>query len=179
MSIEKSEALALLDDATRLFEEAKSLEEMIVVRSKAEGVRTYARGMRLGLDIQNRAAALRLRAARKAGELLASLRMRGGDRRSKGRRAPLKLADLGISRDQSKRWQRLAMLPEESFVKYIRIANRLGHEITAAGFLKMAEADRQRNRRRADPPSKEKHAHIHSAVAAHERCLSSWRTTAS
>ena len=65
-----------------------------------------------------RAAKLILRAERKAGEFLAGLKLRGGDRKSKGHRASLKLADMDISSDQSKRWQKEASVPEKDFQRY-------------------------------------------------------------
>jgi hypothetical protein len=88
--------LAALDQASRLLAEAQSLDEVRSIRDKAEAFRTYAKAAQLGLDMQNRAAELKLRAERKAGSFLASLRLRGGDRRSKGHRVTLKLEELGI-----------------------------------------------------------------------------------
>jgi hypothetical protein len=50
------------------------------------------------------------RAERRAGELLAeSGPEHGGDRRSKSQPDTLKLSDLGLSRSQSSRWQRIAV----------------------------------------------------------------------
>jgi hypothetical protein len=88
--------------------------------------------------VQNRAAELKLRAERKAGQILADLKLRGGDRRSKRHGALLKLDDLGISRDQSKRWQRLASVPESDFCGYLTVTRNNGGEVTSAGLLKLS-----------------------------------------
>src|SRR4051812_14843110 len=112
------QGLAVLDQVSQLLEEAKSLEEIKEIRDKAEAARSYARAAKLGLELQNRAAELRLRAERKAGQFLRSMKLRGGDRRSKLHRPTLKLDALGISRQQSMRWQRVASISEEDFCSY-------------------------------------------------------------
>src|SRR3954471_22700278 len=106
--IATSRELAMIDQASRMLDEAKSLEEIKTIRDKAEAVRNYVKAAKLGLELQNCAAEVKLRAERKAGGLLRSLKLRGGDRKSKRHAASLKLADLCISRDQSKRWQHIA-----------------------------------------------------------------------
>jgi len=101
-------------------------------------VRAYARNARLGIQVQNRAAELKLRAERKAGELLASLKLRGGDRKSNVHRDRLKLHDLGITQNQSKRWQREASVPDEDFEEYVEQANHIGTEISSASLMRIA-----------------------------------------
>jgi hypothetical protein len=137
MFISESRELAVLDQASQILEEARSLEDVKVIRDKAEAARTFIRAARLGLDLQNRAAELKLRAERKAGQFLASLKLRGG-RRSKGHAVTLKLEDLGISRQQSKRWQAVASVSERRFLDYLQEANQQGREVTSAGLLRLA-----------------------------------------
>src|SRR4029079_886204 len=103
--------LTLLDEARQALEDVSSFDQIKDIRSKAEAVRKYAQSASLGLDIQNKAAEVKLRAERRAGKLLAQLLLRGGDRRSKSRHNRLKLDDLGISRNQSTRWQIQAKVP--------------------------------------------------------------------
>ena len=64
-----------------------------------------------------RAAEIRVRAERRAGELLRDMKKRdGGDamraRFQKGTELPPKLSELGITKKQSSRWQKLAKLSE-------------------------------------------------------------------
>jgi hypothetical protein len=137
MSFTGTQELAVLDHASRILAEAKSLDEIKTIRDRAEAARTYVKAARLGLELQNRAAEVKLRAERKAGKLLASLGLRGGDRRSKRRHAALKLEELGISRDQSRRWQRVAAVPENEFKQFLESANLLGQEVTSAALLRI------------------------------------------
>ena len=133
-----SRDLTVLDQAARILAEAKSLDEIKSIRDKAEAARAYVKAAKLGLELQNRAAEVKLRAERKAGGLLRTLKLRGGDRKSKGQAAALKLRDLDISRDQSKRWQRIASVPEAEFSNYLRDMTDHGREITSAGVLRIA-----------------------------------------
>ena len=56
------DALARLDGATRALAEAKTLEEVTQIRDIAEAARTYARAAKLGLEAQNHATEIKLRA---------------------------------------------------------------------------------------------------------------------
>ncbi len=130
--------LAVLDQASRILAEAKSLDDIKTIRDKAEAARTYARAAQLGLSIQNRAAEVKLRAERKAGQYLSSLKLRGGDRRSNGHRVSLKLADLGITQQQSKRWQSVGSISYQDFSDYLQAANTEEREVTSAGLIRAA-----------------------------------------
>jgi hypothetical protein len=135
-----SRDLAVLDEASRLLAQAKSLDEVKDIRDKAEAARSYIRAAKLGLVLQNRAAEVKLRAERKAGGLLRSLKLRGGDRRSKLPEATLKssLDELGISKKQSMLWQRVSSISDRDFDAYLCSATRLGREITSTGLIRQA-----------------------------------------
>ncbi len=135
----KVQELALLDQAGQALAEAQSFEEIKIIRDKAEAVRNYARSASLGLDVQNRAAEVKLRAERQAGKLLAQLALRGGDRRSKSHHDRMKLDDLGITANQSKRWQTQARVPESVFREHIRQTCGAGKELTSAGVMRLAK----------------------------------------
>jgi len=134
--------LALLDRAAQMLAQATTAEDLKEVRDVAESARIYAKAAKLGLDLHNRAAELKLRAERKTGSYLAQLHLSGGDRRSKRHGASLKLETLGITKDQSKRWQLAATVPEAEFERYVQSANKLGKELTAAGLLRIARSRR-------------------------------------
>ena len=59
-----------------------------------------------------------MRAERRCGEILAEMEMHGGDRKSKLHDATLNLADIGIERTQSHRWQAIASIPEPDFEQH-------------------------------------------------------------
>jgi hypothetical protein len=131
--------LVLLDQAGQALAEARSLDEIKTIRDKAEAVRKYAQSASLGLDVQNRAAEVKLRAERQAGKLLSQLMLRGGDRRSKGHHDRLKLVDLGLTSNQSKRWQLQARVPENLFREHVRQTCHQGKELTSAGLMRLAK----------------------------------------
>ena len=83
------DALAKLSAATYALAEAKTLEDVKQIMDIAEAARTYARAAKLGLEAANHAAEVKLRAERKAGELLQQL-----ERAPEGR--PQKLNQPGI-----------------------------------------------------------------------------------
>jgi hypothetical protein len=58
-----------------------------------------------------RVRSIRLRAERKAGQLLAKTIKRGGDQKSNSRAASSILKDNGISHNQSAQWQKLGAMP--------------------------------------------------------------------
>jgi hypothetical protein len=138
MGESQARELALLDQAGQALAEAQSFDQIKVIRDKAEAVRKYAQSASLGLEIQNRAAEVKLRAERQAGKLLAQMTLRGGDRRSKHHRERLKLDDLGISRNQSTRWQMEAQVPENAFREHIRETCDTGKELTSARLMRFA-----------------------------------------
>jgi hypothetical protein len=130
--------LAVLQNLAVQLAEVKEndIESLVTIRNKAELVRNYAERVRAGLTVQNQAAELRLRAERSAGKILASMKLRGGDRKSNGHRGRLILADIGISQHQSKRWQRAAAVPEPHFVHFLEKTMESGAELTTAALLR-------------------------------------------
>jgi hypothetical protein len=77
-----SRELSLLNHAHQAIAQVQGLDEIKNIRDKAEAVRKYAQSVGMGLELQNYAAEVKLRAERKAGELLAQMQLHGGDRKS-------------------------------------------------------------------------------------------------
>ncbi|MCA9234317.1 MAG: hypothetical protein KDA44_02545 [Planctomycetales bacterium] len=161
---ESPQGLALLDRANRLLEQARSLEDLKSVRDAAEAARTFAKAAQLGLELQNRAAELKLRAERKAGAFLSGLGLHGGDRRSKTRNVSLNLDDLGIKKHQSRRWQMAASVPDADFERFLQSKNQVGEEITGASLLHLAKT--LRRHRPAQPTSLKSRAPKRLSAAA-------------
>ena len=128
--------LAILKEAMQALSEAETFDDVKKIHDHAEALRIYARSAALGLEVQNRAAELRLRAERKAGEQLRDSGLKGGDRRSKSHDATLKLADLGVTKQQAHRWRRVAHVSAPDFEQYFRQCGNRQKEITGAGLLR-------------------------------------------
>ncbi len=133
-----SHEITILDDCRRAIAEADNLDQLSDLRSRAEAIRVWAKSANESLEVQNRAAELRLLAERKAGKMLSQMGLKGGDRKSNGHDDRLKLSDLGITHNQSKRWQRAATISDQQFTDYVKRSSKLGQEITGAGLLRLA-----------------------------------------
>ena len=143
-------ALIRYDAARKAIASAYRVDEAKKIRDKAEAVRTYAK-LAGDLEMQNMAAEIRIRAERRAGQLLSDMEKNPGTRgegrprkdgtkirRSVGPTAyPPTLDEIGISKDQSSKWQRLALLVDETtFEKALVQARERNGELTNAALLR-------------------------------------------
>ena len=121
--------LVLYEAAKRAIAEYKTVDEVKDFRDKALAVEMYARQAK-DYTLEHDASVARVRAEKKAGELLAEMEkakgMAGGaERDTSGRMVrPLDgqaktLADMGITKDQSSKWQQLAKVSEKEFEEAI------------------------------------------------------------
>jgi hypothetical protein len=101
----------------RAIDAAHKVDEVKDIRDKAIALEHYAR-QALNTDAERRAAEIRLRAERKAGQLLTKMK-ESGERADKGQpkvtSTETTLNDLGITRDQSSQWQRLGAISQRDF----------------------------------------------------------------
>jgi ParB family chromosome partitioning protein len=136
--------IARISEARRALAAASTLEDVMQIRDKAEALRVYVKAAAAGLEAANAAAEIKLRAERKAGEMLALMEKNKGGRPSEKTPViatevfPPPLSDLGVTENQSKRWQREAKVPEEEFEAYIESCCYECKEVTQAGLLKIA-----------------------------------------
>ena len=117
----------------------ESIEQIKQIHDQAEALRVFVRSASMGLGLQNQVAEIKFRAERKAGMLLAAAKLWGGRRHTQSPNRSLRLADLGITKQQSFRWQKEASIPESDFEQYIRSCHEFGRELTAAGLLRLAK----------------------------------------
>ena len=145
--------LKKLNRVACILTETQDLQEIKTIRDKAEAARKYAQNSGLGLSVQNQAAELKLVAERRAGKLLAEMRLRGGDKRSKSHDEISRLEHFGIDRNNSSRWQQEAAVPERVFKQYVAEANKHGREITSQELLRLAKTIQGNNGRAREKPN--------------------------
>jgi hypothetical protein len=134
-------SLIRYDAARRALAAAHRVDEVKAIRDKAEAVRVYAKQAG-DFALQNQAAEIRIRAERRAGALLVDMQT-SGERQAKERGRPTKVSSpttlprLGITRDQSSKWQRLArMIDDATFDKAVARTKENDGELTTAGLLR-------------------------------------------
>ena len=90
------------------------------IRDKAEALRAYARQAGESLEMQNQCAEIKIRAERRAGEMLGDMELVGVNQHNEeGVSSCNTLADIGVTRIQSHRWQTIASVPETEFEKHV------------------------------------------------------------
>jgi hypothetical protein len=144
---------ALYEKARHALAEARRVDEVKDIRDKAVAMQTYAKQAKDRQLIEH-ATEIRLRAERKAGELLAEMdKNKGAIPGKTGRKGrPVldptpKLSDLSITKDQSSRWQRLAGLPEQEFENKVTRATD-----TAVAAIDAPPSGRQSGKGKGKPP---------------------------
>lgn len=132
-------SLTNLDKIRALVAEA-SLSQTKEIIAEAEALRVYAQQVNKGLEIQNKCAEIKIRAERRAGELLAEMdRIKPEETLLRGnimlpRDDKPTLEDLGISKIHSHRWQLEARLPKPEFEAWTREVEAKGIEMTSSGL---------------------------------------------
>jgi len=145
--------LVHFENAKRELQLATNIDEVKDLRDKAEALRLYMKQAGESLWMQNQCAEIKVRAERRAGELLKVTTVKGGERHKllDGTCERIsKLEDIGISKSQSSRWQAIADIPEPVFEEYIARAKEAG-ELTSSGLLKLSKKLRVVNKHESTP----------------------------
>ncbi|PIR05506.1 hypothetical protein COV56_02710 [Candidatus Kuenenbacteria bacterium CG11_big_fil_rev_8_21_14_0_20_37_9] len=109
------------------------------IRDRAEAVRAYYQQAKDGLEVQNNAADIKLRAERRIGELSRELPIKQGNRSdltSSHDGKKLSLKQLGIQHHE--RYEAIASLPEKEFEKHIQEVKASNQELTTMGVVRLA-----------------------------------------
>lgn len=153
-TIPSHNSIAKLENATRALEEVKELSDILGIKDIAQAAVEYARAAKLGLEAQNRAAEVKLRAERKAGSLLAELQRGTAGRKSKDENISVRgdiFSPYGQAIDSARvtyqtagRYQQVASIPEDDFENFIQDTKDAGEELTTNRALRL-EKELQRN----------------------------------
>jgi N6-adenosine-specific RNA methylase IME4 len=138
-------SLILYNAARSALAEAHRVDEVKGIRDKAVAMQAYAKQAKDSTLI-TQATEIRMRAERRAGELLIEMEDRGERRthsqRSRGATSeslPPKLSDLGINKTQSSRWQALATLESDQFEARVGKASQTAYHGMVRRFVREAE----------------------------------------
>jgi phage N-6-adenine-methyltransferase len=118
-------SLVKWDNARQAIIEAKSVDELAEIVNMAEAYRYALKQAKEAPEVVNAATEIKIRAERRAGEFLKNMHKNTGQLK-RGPQLPQStgtttatLAEMGITKDQSSKWQRLASIPEEQFEENI------------------------------------------------------------
>lgn len=134
-------ALVRYEQARYALAEAHRVDEVKNIRDKAEAMAAYARQAK-DQELIQYATEIKVRAERRCGELLASTERapagRKGNRSDDTTDSPPTLADMGLTKDESSRYQQLAAMPAEHFETAVETAKATAGEVTTAFMLREA-----------------------------------------
>lgn len=125
--LESSTELVRYNHMRQAIVECRSVDEVKEIRDRARALEVYA-AQALNYDSEKLAAEIRIRAERRAGDLLREMKLNGarhtghGNQRAESNDPTPKtstLAALGITKDQSSQWQKLAEIPAPLFEKIV------------------------------------------------------------
>lgn len=150
-------ALTKYETARAALAEAHRVDEVKNIRDKAEAMAAYARQAKDSELIQY-ATEIKVRAERRCGELLARTEKHEGGRPTANRSNDATgsvptLAQMGLTKDESSRYQQLAAMPADHFETAVATAKATAGEVTTAFMLreakrmpakKMTQADQRR-----------------------------------
>jgi DNA methylase len=138
-----------LDEAQALVSQIQTVEQASDLAARAAAAQAWATRAKLGQRNVNLAIGTKLWAERRGGELIAKMPKRKGGQVAVGKPdSNLKsLDDIGVSRDQSSEWQKLAVIPAPAFAQAVEDAASTGR-LSAAAVLKSKErSDRDKAKR--------------------------------
>ncbi len=143
---EMGNAIATLSRTATQLATIRDIPELLEVRDKAEAIRGYTKAAGESLLTQNEAARIKAMAERRIGLLIVEMQEAGelrsqNDGRENKCTTPVHIStleDLGLSRNQSSRYQREAALSEDDFEKLVADCNSEGRELTQSLIIKTA-----------------------------------------
>lgn len=175
--------------ARRALDAAVRFDDVMKIKNVAEQAAVYAKQAN-DQDLIQKATEIKMRAQRKAGEMLAKSKESGhladrsvggqiGAASKHGKSPPttshVTLSDIGVTKDQSSQWQQLASMSDEHFETAINAAKETAGEVTTAFMLREAQRAKPHAPAKAGPKAE---AMREGLRAAKERGVSMLETYA-
>lgn len=144
---------ALADSAIRAIRSARSLDEVKGIRDLFKIHQHVAKCLNAAIEAKNACAKVVIIATQREGEALAGMEKAkgaaatGGPGRGKKNPVarsdrvfaePITLKELGITKSEASRAQRIASIPDDDLQSHFAEVERSGGEITTAGVLRLA-----------------------------------------
>lgn len=139
-------SLATISKARKALASARTLDDVLTIRDKAKAVETYVKAAGESLTVQNDASEIKLRAERKAGEITSKMETAKNQHDAKAKCASNgelpatkkeQLEDVGVSKMQASRFEKLAEMTDEDFETAIEeIKSGDGAELTRSSLVK-------------------------------------------
>lgn len=131
-------ALVRYDAARKALADARSVDEVKDIRDKMQALSAYARQAG-DTEMVEWATEIKVRAERRAGELLREVeraRAGRGGTGEKGIRSTLERIDVPVA--TAHRWQKLAAVPASKFEQAVAAAKEVAGEVTTAAMLRIS-----------------------------------------
>lgn len=138
--------------------EAHAIDEVKDIRDKAEAMAAYARQAK-DTEMIQWVTEIKVRAERRAGQMLAEMpKAKGTQLNGKNigghivvppKNDAKTLSDLGITKNESSRWQKLASITEEQFEHAVAAAKEVAGEVTTAAMLRAAKPENENKEKKA------------------------------
>jgi len=127
--------LVKFEEFRNQIEAAKDIQAITQMSDKMEAMRVWAKQSKQSLETQNKIAEYRLRIERKKGSWLKDNKTQLLSRSM----LSTQLNDIGVSRDESSKAQKIASLSDDQFEDYITEAKENNEEVTLSGAVKVSK----------------------------------------
>jgi hypothetical protein len=135
-----TERLQRILNGARELSRAISVTDIKIIRDQAKAIAEYFKEQNTCITAGLDARELQLRAERKLGEVIPQEFKNGGKRGNQHRKVAhshgARLAEAGISRTQSSRWQAVAQAPEVEFENYVTQSREKLKDPTTSGLIR-------------------------------------------
>lgn len=171
-------SLAKLEQATQLLAQCNTVREAMDYFDMAEAARHYAQVSGMGLEAQNYAAEIKMRAGRRMREVYESSdkakgtrgniqeQLTGGAPMGPAREnSPPTLAELGVNKKKAAQIRSMSSVPAEVFEAHVAETKAAGEELTSAGLIKIGQQfKKEAKRKEKQSKLKESTVSVDSAV---------------